>query len=155
MGTKPLLQQKRYSVMGVLLPQLRPLVQNVLLQISPLVRMDFHRRVSLTLVNKMGAVYERPRVNVKVERGSTFNFMRDLPNIASILFARVKFTCVRMHNQLRDSDNPPLEGAPFGCTKFDVVRVEGVQQKRLLLWYLSLYIFPCLFSVRRTWSNSF
>ena len=138
--------------MGVLLPQLRPLVQNVLQQISPLVRMDFHRRLSLTLVNKMGAVYERPRVNVKVERGSTFIAR---PTIhCHTLFARQKFTCVHMHNQLRDSGNPPFEGAPFGCKKFGVVRVEGFYRN------VSFYgIFPYsslfFFSVRRTWSSSF
>ena len=40
-------------------------------------------------------MYERVRVNVKIERGSTFTIARDLPYIASILFTRVKFTCVR------------------------------------------------------------
>ena len=40
-------------------------------------------------------MYERARVNVKVCRGSTFTFTRDLPYIASILFTRAKFTCVR------------------------------------------------------------
>ena len=32
------------------------------------------RHVKLTRVNKIEAMYERPRVNVKVERGSTFAF---------------------------------------------------------------------------------
>ena len=40
-------------------------------------------------------MYERPRVNVNVERGSTFSFTRGLPYIVSISFTRVKFTCVR------------------------------------------------------------
>ena len=40
-------------------------------------------------------MYEKAMVNVKVWRGSTFTFTRDLPYIASILFSRVKFTCVR------------------------------------------------------------
>ena len=39
-------------------------------------------------VNEKEARYERPRVNVKVERGSTFTFTRDLPYIVSILFTR-------------------------------------------------------------------
>ena len=47
-----------------------------------------------TLVNKIEAMYGRPRVNVKVERGSTFTFTRDLRYIASILFTWVKFMCV-------------------------------------------------------------
>ena len=65
------------------------------------------RRVKLTRVNKIEAMYERPRVNVKVERGSTFAFTFGLSFIASILFARVKSTCVRME-KLRDSGNQPL-----------------------------------------------
>ena len=35
-------------------------------------------------------MYERPRVNVKVEQGSTFTFRRDLKDIVSILFTRVR-----------------------------------------------------------------
>ena len=35
-------------------------------------------------------MYEKPRVNVKVERGSTFTFTRHLPYIVSILFTRVQ-----------------------------------------------------------------
>ena len=44
-------------------------------------------------VNKievMEVMYERPRVNVKVERDSTFVFTRDPTYIASILFTRVE-----------------------------------------------------------------
>ena len=51
-------------------------------------------------------MYERSRVNVKVERGSTFTFTRDLPFIASILFTRVELTCLRTEKQ-RDGGNPP------------------------------------------------
>ena len=46
--------------------------------------------VKFTRVNEIEAMYERPRVNVKVERGSTFTFRRDLPHIVSILFTRVR-----------------------------------------------------------------
>ena len=35
------------------------------------------------------------RLNVKVERGPTCTFSRELPYVASILFTRVKFTCAR------------------------------------------------------------
>ena len=42
--------------------------------------------VNFTHVNKIEAMYERPRVNVRVERGSTFTFMRGLSYIASIFF---------------------------------------------------------------------
>ena len=34
------------------------------------------------------------RLNVEVERGSTFTCKRDLPYIACILFTRLKFTCI-------------------------------------------------------------
>ena len=37
-------------------------------------------------------MYERPGVNVKVERGSTFKFTRERPCIVAILFTRVKIT---------------------------------------------------------------
>ena len=42
-------------------------------------------------------MHERPRVNVKVERGLTFTFTRDLPYIASNLFTHVMFTRVRTY----------------------------------------------------------
>ena len=40
-------------------------------------------------------MYEVSRVNVKVERRSTFTFTRGLSYIACISFTFVKFTCVR------------------------------------------------------------
>ena len=43
-------------------------------------------------VNEVEAMYERSRVNVKVEPRSTFTLTRDRPYIASILFTRVKIT---------------------------------------------------------------
>ena len=52
---------------------------------------------------KIEAMYERPRVNVRVERDSTFTFMRGLSNIASTLF----FTRVRTE-KLRGGGNPPF-----------------------------------------------
>ena len=58
-------------------------------------------------VNEIEAIYERAHVSVKVERGSTFTYTRDLPYIVSILFTRVKFTCLRTE-KLRGSGNPPL-----------------------------------------------
>ena len=54
-----------------------------------------------TRVNEIEAMYERPRVNVKVERGSTFTSTRDLPYIVSILFTRVRT------EKSGDSGNPP------------------------------------------------
>ena len=44
--------------------------------------------VNFSRVNKIEVMCERSRVNVKVERGSTFTFTRDLPYIASVLFTR-------------------------------------------------------------------
>ena len=41
--------------------------------------------VKCTRVNEIEAKYERPRVNVKVERGSTFTFTRDLPYTVAVL----------------------------------------------------------------------
>ena len=50
-----------------------------------------------TRVNEKEAMYERPHANVKVEEGSTFTLTRNLPYIVSIVFTRVKFTCVRTY----------------------------------------------------------
>ena len=44
--------------------------------------------VYFTRVNEIEAMYERPRVNVEVERGSTLTYMRDLPYNVSILYTR-------------------------------------------------------------------
>lgn len=44
--------------------------------------------VIVTRVNEIEAMYEKPRINVQVERGSTFTCTRDLPHIASVLFTR-------------------------------------------------------------------
>ena len=55
----------------------------------PLLR-NFHMRTHVnftgfTCENKIETMYERSRVNVKVERGSTFTFTRDFSYIVSIL----------------------------------------------------------------------
>ena len=50
--------------------------------------------VKLTRENEKEAMYERLRVNVKVERGSTFTFTRGLPYIVSILFTRLQFIII-------------------------------------------------------------
>ena len=57
-------------------------------------------RMNFTCVNKTEAMHERPHANAKVERGSTFTFTHDPPFIASILFMRVKFTCMTTLNSL-------------------------------------------------------
>ena len=65
-------------------------------------------RVKFPCVNEIEAMFERQRVNVKVERGSTFTLRVDRSNIASkpALTASILFT--RVHTEkLRDSGNPP------------------------------------------------
>ena len=77
--------------------------------------------------NKIQAMYERSRVKVKVERGSTFRETRDLPYIASILFAHVKITCVRAL-KLRDSRNPLFHLAhTFDFTFFSLLRPQKAE----------------------------
>ena len=49
--------------------------------------------VKFTCLNEIETVYERLRVNVKVERGFCLLRIRDLPYIVSILFAHGTFTC--------------------------------------------------------------
>ena len=52
-------------------------------------------RIEFMWVNKIEPMYERSRINVKVETGSFFTFTRDLlKHIAPISFTHVKFTCV-------------------------------------------------------------
>ena len=48
--------------------------------------------VKFACVNEIEVMYEKSRVIVKVECGSTFTFTRDLPFIVSILLTRVKLT---------------------------------------------------------------
>ena len=59
-----------------------------------------------TRINKLEAKYSKSREHVKVERRSTFTFKCYLSCIASIIFARVKFTFVRRTEKLSDSGNP-------------------------------------------------
>ena len=52
------------------------------------------------------------RIHVKVKFRSTFTFTSGLSYMASILFTRVKFTCVRTLKS-RDNGNPPLRDVKF------------------------------------------
>ena len=59
--------------------------------------------VNFSRINKIETMYGRLSVKEKVEPRSTFTFTRGLSNIASMLFTRVNFTCVRtekLHNSL-------------------------------------------------------
>ena len=54
-------------------------------------------------VNEIQAMYERPRVNVKVERGSTFTYTPDLVTFDTLslfylrAYARKKYATVEIH----------------------------------------------------------
>ena len=64
--------------------------------------------VKFPCVNEIEAMFERQRVNVKVERGSTFTLRVDRSYTASkpALITSILFT--RVHTEkLRDSGNPP------------------------------------------------
>ena len=54
-------------------------------------------------VNKIETMYEKRRVNVKVEPRSTFTFTSDLPYVVSNLFTHVKPIKVyfRMHVKIK------------------------------------------------------
>ena len=57
--------------------------------------------INFICVNKTEVTHERPRADAKVERDSTFTFTLEPPFIASILFTRVKFTCIStLHSSL-------------------------------------------------------
>ena len=66
------------------------------------VEVDFH------CVNEIEAMYESPRVNVKVERGSAFRYMLDLPYNVSILRTRKIYVFTQGKITIPDSGNPPL-----------------------------------------------
>ena len=50
--------------------------------------------LTFTRVNKIEDMYDRSRVNLKVEPRSTFAFTRDLLYIVSTLFTCVKVMCL-------------------------------------------------------------
>ena len=88
-------------------------------------------QVKFTLVNKIETMYGRPRVNVKVEWGSTFTFTRDLPYIVSTLFTRVNKVYVRnaykyyatVETHLEsDSMDPSTVFSTFKMDKFGKLR---------------------------------
>ena len=59
---------------------------------SPLKRYFYvFTRVKFTCVYKVEEMYEKAACKRKIEQGSTWTFTRDLPYIAFMLFARVKF----------------------------------------------------------------
>ena len=64
---------------------------------GPFLSVDFHIRVIFISVKQGSCMYERSRLNVEVELGSTIQFMCDLP-FAFNLFTYVHFTCVYVSN---------------------------------------------------------
>ena len=65
------------------------------------VEVDFH------CVNEIEAMYESPRVNVKVERGSAFRYMLDLQCLY-FTYARKIYVFTQGKITIPDSGNPPL-----------------------------------------------
>ena len=104
-------------------------------------KVDFHcrvsftcgRRVKFTCVYEIEAMYERPRVNAKVERGSPLTFTRDLPYIVSISLTHVK----RLTNQ-RVYRNRPFK------------EMIQVSQPFPLPSFLPFYFHILAFSISRT-----
>ena len=74
---------------SLIISYLVPRILNLPLCGFPLSR-NFHVRthVNFTCVNKIEAIHERPRLNAKFGRGSTFTFTRDFLCTASIFFFR-------------------------------------------------------------------
>ena len=78
-------------------------------------KVDFHCRVTFTCVArkillaqiKGETMYGKSRVNVKVERRSTFMFTSGLSYIVSISFTPVNFTCVRTEKVSDSAGNQP------------------------------------------------
>ena len=73
---------------------------------------NFHVRthVNFTRVKKIEVMYDKTHVNVKVERGSTFAFTRDLPYIAFISFTRKIYVRkhVKITQQWKSTSRLPL-----------------------------------------------
>ena len=78
--------------------------------------------VNVTCVNETDALYEKPRVNVKVERVLTFTYTRHLPYIVSVSFKGVNFTRVRTQGEISRQWKPTLDLFPW-----DVKFPEGLQ----------------------------
>ena len=73
----------------------------------PLLRnFSVRTHVNFTRVNIIEAMYKRPRVNGKVERGSTFTFTLDLPYMPCILFTRLKFSAYARKNYATGEIHP-------------------------------------------------
>ena len=64
-------------------------------------------------LNEIEVMYEKQRVNVKVERGSTFTYTLDLPYNISILFKVVRFTSIRTEKLCVSGNLPLLEPASY------------------------------------------
>ena len=65
--------------------------------------------LKFTFANKIEAMHQRSLVSVKVEPRSACRLSSALFSLASILFKRLKFTCVNVRSQKRVSGNQPLE----------------------------------------------
>ena len=68
---------------------------------------NFYARmcIKFKFTNKLEAMYVRSHVSVKVEPRFTFNL--NTLYLASVLFTRLKFTCVNVRSQQRVSGHQP------------------------------------------------
>ena len=64
--------------------------------------------VKFTFADEIEAMHESSLVSVKVEPRSTSRLSSAPFCLASILFKRLKFTCVNVRNQKRVSGNQPI-----------------------------------------------
>ena len=71
--------------------------------------------VNVTCVNETDAMYEKPRVNVKVERVLTFTYTLHLPYIVSVSFKGVKFTRVRTQGENFATMETDIRSISLGC----------------------------------------
>ena len=87
----------------------------------PLLRnFSLGKHLKFTRVNEIEAMYERPRVNVKVERGSTFTFLRDPPYI---IYTRKIY--VRTHEKVMRQWKSTLSFYLIYAREFSCVRLRG------------------------------
>ena len=99
-------------------------------QVPLLCNFYVHGDITFTHVNKIETMYKRSRENVKVERGSTFKFTRDLSYMSSMLLTRVKLSAFARNNYLREY-NPlfPLSSKLSAHSQAGTLRSNDVDGK--------------------------
>ena len=100
---------------------------------GPSLSVDFHIRVFFISVKQGNCMYERPRLNVEVELGSTIQFMCDLPlHFISFIYART-FYVRKQHGSLLSS----LNNCSWSLTDFISYRKQLFC--RVLYWLLQTF----------------